>query len=96
MYRLFLIKDTFIKYPEKVAKTVKRKSVADNDVEDSFIRLTSAVSTHLEKKNQNIIPSEVADEDDVFGKTVEYQLKKIAEPEKTKIKRQIMKILFDL
>jgi len=80
--------------PKKLAKKVKSKSAADDEMEDSFLKLTSAVTTHLERKNT--IPSEVTDEDDVFGKTVACQLKKVAEPEKTKIKGQIMKILYGL
>lgn len=82
--------------PTKLAKKVKLKSTAGDEMEDSFVKLTSAVSTHFEKKNQNTISSEVLDEEDIFGKTVAFQLKKIAEPEKTKIKGQIMKILYNL
>ncbi|XP_024884730.1 uncharacterized protein LOC112462895 [Temnothorax curvispinosus] len=84
--------------PTKLAKKVKRKSTADDKIDDSFVKLTSAVTTHFEKKNQNTIPSEVLqlDEENIFGKTVACQLKKIAEPEKTKIKGQIMKMLYNL
>lgn len=74
--------------PTKLAKKVKRKSTANDEIDNSFVKLTSAVTAHFEKKNQSTIPSEVLqlDEEDIFGKTVAYQLKKIAEPEKTKIK----------
>ncbi|XP_024892941.1 uncharacterized protein LOC112468123 isoform X2 [Temnothorax curvispinosus] len=84
--------------PTKLAKKVKRKSTADDEIDDSLVKLTSAVTTYFEKKNQNTIPSEVLqlDEEDIFGKTVACQLKKIAEPEKTKMKGQIMKILYNL
>jgi len=82
--------------PTKLAKKVKRKFTTNDEIEDCFVKLTSAVTTHFEKKNQNTIPSEVLDEEDIFGKTVAYQLKKIAEPEKTKIKGQIIKILYNL
>ena len=73
---------------------MRRKS--PDKMEQSFLKLTSAVSTHLENKNPNVTLPDMTDEDDIFAKTVACQLKKILEPEKTKMKGQLMKILFDL
>jgi len=49
----------------------------------------------LENKNPNVTLPDTIDEDDIFAKTIACQLKKKTEPEKTKIKGQLMKILFD-
>jgi len=81
--------------PKRSIKKIKHESSTDNKVEESFLRLSSAVSTHLESKNKNVISPDFTDEDDIFGKLVTCQLKKILEPQKNKIKRQIMKILYD-
>jgi len=82
--------------PKRFTKKIKHESSTDNKVEASFLRLSSVVSTHLESKNKNVISPDVTDEDDIFAKLVTCQLKKILEPQKSTIKGQIMKILYDL
>ncbi|XP_070525070.1 uncharacterized protein [Cardiocondyla obscurior] len=79
--------------PKKFKKETKHTSSADK-VEESFLKLTSVVSSHFENKTQNSISFDMTDEDDIFGKTVACQLRKISEPRKSEIKGQLMKILF--
>jgi len=82
--------------PRRSTKKIKHESSTDNKIEESFLKLSSAVSTHLESKNKNVISPDVTDKDDIFGKLVTCQLKKILEPQKSKIKGQITKILYEL
>ncbi|KAL0107400.1 hypothetical protein PUN28_008326 [Cardiocondyla obscurior] len=79
--------------PKRFKRETKHTSSADK-VEESFLKLTSVVSSHFENKTQNSISFDMTDEDDIFGKTVACQLRKISEPRKSEIKGQLMKILF--
>lgn len=73
---------------KRFTKKMKCTSPADDKVEESFLKLTSVVSLHLENKTE--------DDDEIFAKAVACRLKKILELEKTKVKGQIMKILCNL
>lgn len=81
--------------PRRFTKKLKRASSPDK-IEESFLKLTSVVSSHLESKPQNVMSFDVTDEDDIFAKSVACQLRKISEPKKSGIKGQIMKILYKL
>ncbi|XP_039305574.1 uncharacterized protein LOC120357860, partial [Solenopsis invicta] len=57
-------------------------------VDKSFMNLSSVMSQHFSGKQK-------MDEDDVFGSTIAFQLRKIEEPRKTQLKGKIMKILYE-
>lgn len=73
---------------ESKPKNTKNTTQEVDEVEKSFINLSSIVSEHFTEKKK-------MDEDDTFGCTVAYQLRKIEEPRKTEIKGKIMKVLYD-
>ncbi|KAL6256794.1 hypothetical protein P5V15_011733 [Pogonomyrmex californicus] len=60
-----------------------------NEIEKSFINLSSIVTQYLLEKQK-------MDEDDFFSHTVAYQLRKIEELRKSELKGKIMKILYEL
>ncbi|XP_011335226.1 uncharacterized protein LOC105277873 isoform X1 [Ooceraea biroi] len=80
--------------PKRLTKKTKGTSSEDR-MEESFLKLTSVVSSHLENKTPNIL-YDITNEDDIFAKAVACQLKKIMEPVRSRMKGQIMKILYDL
>lgn len=80
--------------PKKLKKKIKCTSLADK-LEESFFKLTSVVSSHLEKKYGNK-SFDIIDENEIFAKAIACQLKKILEPQKSQLKGQLMKILYDL
>lgn len=53
------------------------------------------VSAHLEKKSENK-SFDITDEDEIFAKAIACQLKKISEPQKSQLKGQLMKVLYNL
>lgn len=74
--------------PENKKSKPKNTMIQEVDeVEKSFINLSSIISQHFVDKKM--------DEDDVFGSTIAYQLRKIEEPRKTELKGKIMKILYE-
>ncbi|XP_032673111.1 uncharacterized protein LOC116845000 [Odontomachus brunneus] len=64
--------------PKRFKKNIKRTSSADKK-EESFLKLTSVVSSHLENKAPNVTFFDAMDEDDIFAKAVACQLKKNSE-----------------
>jgi len=87
--------DISSKLPKRLTKKIKG-TPSEEKMEQSLLKLTSVVSSHLENKPQNISYNNVTDEDEIFAKAVACQLKKILEPEKSQLKGQIMKILYNL
>ncbi|XP_071555011.1 uncharacterized protein [Temnothorax nylanderi] len=69
--------------PNRFTKKIKRTSSPDK-IEQSFLKLSS------------ISLSDTSDEDDIFAKAVACQLRKMSEPQKSQLKGQIMKILYNL
>lgn len=80
--------------PKRFTKKIKCTSSADK-LEESFFKLTSVVSSHLEKKSENK-SFDITDEDEIFAKAIACQLKKISEPQKSQLKGQLMKVLYNL
>ena len=73
--------------PSKRKKKRKRKSVGI--AEDAISNLSSVMERYLDtyKKDEN--------PDEIFGKLIATELANRPEPEKTKLKRRIMKIIWD-
>lgn len=73
-------------------KPSKRKRVPmqekNSEVENSLISLSSVISQHYAREK-------LMDEDDTFCTTILFQLRKLQEPQKTEMKRQMLKLLFD-
>lgn len=69
-------KEKNFKVSNKFQRKIKQESPTNDKMEESFLKLASVVSTHLESKKSNELPSDFTDEDDIFAKIIACQLKK--------------------
>ena len=76
---------------ESRSREKDRKKVTEekDEVEKSFLNLSSVLPHHFLEKQQ-------MDEDDFFGNIIAHQLRKIQEPKKTELKGKLMKTLYEL
>lgn len=81
------------KKPDKAKTETSRKNtvVEEDEAGQSLINLTSIVSQHFTKQQEQ----RPINTDDSFAHIVVHQLELIGEPRKTEIKGKILKLLFD-
>ena len=70
-------------------KKKKRKAKCDNIAENAILNLSSVIQRYLDTFRKD------EDPDDIFGKLIASELAKKKEPEKSKLKRNIMQMIWE-